>query len=59
MQLNGLKLSGALEELSIALQLLGSKLPKKKKKKKNKGFECSLISPFNSCSFKTGVRFRF
>ena len=36
MQLNGLKLSGALEEFSITLQFLGSKF---KKIEENKGFE--------------------
>ena len=36
MQFNGLKLSGALEEFSITLQFLGSKMQKKKKKLKKK-----------------------
>ena len=33
MQFNGLRLSGALEEFSITLQFLGSKMNKKKMKK--------------------------
>ena len=42
MQFNGLRLSGALEEFSITLQFLGSKM-NKKKNEENNGFECSFL----------------
>ena len=41
MQFNGLKLSGALEEFSITLQFLGSKI--QKKNEENKGFDRSFL----------------
>ena len=51
MQLNELKLSGALEEFSITLyNFFDSK--KQKQIKKNQGFECSLISPFKQLFFQ-------
>ena len=40
-QLNRLKLNGALEEFSITLQFLGSKM--QKKNEENKGFESSFL----------------
>ena len=41
MEFNGLKLSSVLEEFSITLQFLGSKM--QKKIKENEGFGCSLF----------------
>ena len=43
MEFNGLKLSSVLEEFSITLQFLGSKMQKEKEIKENKGFGCSLF----------------
>ena len=43
MQLDGLKLSGALEDFSITLQFKGSKMKKALNFEENKGFECSFL----------------